>query len=176
MKPLDFVKEYYSYAKQSENETGVPALVQLAQAAIESGWGKHAPGNNFHGIKLGSWPKKKGQLLTTHEYFKDDKQGRRFPEVINITWSEKKQKFLYRVKDWFRKYNTPGESFEDHANLIRRLSRYAKAFDTDTPEDFVREVHRGGYSTSPTYSDFVIKVMKTIKNCIDEIEIKSSLE
>ena len=38
-------------AQASERATGVPALLSLAQWALESGWGEHAPGHNCFGIK-----------------------------------------------------------------------------------------------------------------------------
>src|SRR5690606_40882563 len=46
-------------------ETGVDPRIIIAQAAIETGWGAHAPGNNFFGIK--SHGKGGGQTLTTQE-------------------------------------------------------------------------------------------------------------
>ncbi len=39
------------HALAAQALTGVPASVSLAQAALESGWGRHAPGHNFFGIK-----------------------------------------------------------------------------------------------------------------------------
>lgn len=65
--PTDFVKLYYKNALQSEKDTGVPALVTLAQAGLESGWGKAAYGNNFFGIKAGSSWKGNIQKLKTWE-------------------------------------------------------------------------------------------------------------
>ena len=45
MSPKDFVKQFHPYAKQMEKETGFNAVAILTQAALESGWGKYAPGN-----------------------------------------------------------------------------------------------------------------------------------
>lgn len=169
MSPQEFVIKYIDEARQSEMNTGVPALVQLAQAAIESGWGKHAPGNNFHGIKRGNKPIEKCQLLTTTEYFKTPDKGSLFPEVISISWIEEKKRFKYKVKDWFRKYDRPAECFIDHAKILQ-LPRYKKAFDTSNPYDFIIEIGKGGYSTSPTYATYVMKVMKMIeKICGEEL-------
>ena len=63
--PVDFIKKYFVAAKQSEASTGVPALVTIAQAGIESAWGKSAPGNNFFGVKAGkSWTGETQKLKT----------------------------------------------------------------------------------------------------------------
>ena len=49
-----FVSQYISHANLVAEKTGVPALVTLAQAALESGWGEHAPNYNFFGMTAGS--------------------------------------------------------------------------------------------------------------------------
>ena len=46
-----FKEKYLPYAMESERKTGLSAIFILAQAALETGWGKHAPGNMFFGIK-----------------------------------------------------------------------------------------------------------------------------
>lgn len=51
MTPSEFVKTYYKYAKQTQDKTGIDARFILAQAALETGWGKSVPGNMFFGIK-----------------------------------------------------------------------------------------------------------------------------
>jgi len=51
MTPKEFIKKFYPFAKEVEQETEIPALAIMAQAALESGWGKSAIGNNLFGIK-----------------------------------------------------------------------------------------------------------------------------
>lgn len=65
--PTKFLFDNYKFAKESEAATGVPALVTLVQAALESGYGQHAPGNNFFGIKAGSSWTGNTQKLKTWE-------------------------------------------------------------------------------------------------------------
>ena len=85
MKVAEFVNAYLEDAKRSAANTGVPALLSLAQSALESGWSSAKPGNAMFGIKATSgWTGKK-QLLVTREVFADANQGGRFPEVISIT-------------------------------------------------------------------------------------------
>src|SRR6476660_7388079 len=58
-------------AVASENATACPAELQAAQCILETGWLKHAPGNNCFGIK--SYQGESGrQLLTTREWFTAD--------------------------------------------------------------------------------------------------------
>jgi peptidoglycan hydrolase FlgJ len=49
-----FVAKYMPYAKKTEAATGISAIFIVAQAALESGWGKHSIGNNVFGITAGS--------------------------------------------------------------------------------------------------------------------------
>jgi flagellar protein FlgJ len=146
-------------------KTGINHLFILAQAALESGWGERAPGNMFFGIKASKdTPAGKKQLLTTSEVFSDDKQGYRFPQVLSIT-KRADGKYLYKVKDWFRRYDTPGESFSDHAEFFFQNKRYAEALKVrDDPYKFAEAIAKAGYATATNYSATLKSVIKTIQN------------
>ena len=47
----DFKLKYKDAALAVEEQTGISHLFILAQAALESGWGQHAPRNMFFGVK-----------------------------------------------------------------------------------------------------------------------------
>jgi flagellar protein FlgJ len=51
MLPPDFIKKILPGAQACHRATSVPASITIAQAALESGWGERAPGNNLFGIK-----------------------------------------------------------------------------------------------------------------------------
>ena len=162
MKVAEFVNAYLEDAKRSEANTGVPALLSLAQSALESGWSSAKPGNAMFGVKAaGGWPGKK-QLLVTREVFVDRNQGARFPEVISIT-PRADGKFDYKVKDWFRAYDSPSESFDDHGKMLRSNARYAKCFETKDPREFARRIAAAGYATDPGYANSLIDVIATIE-------------
>ncbi|SHN45966.1 glycoside hydrolase family 73 protein [Chitinophaga sp. CF418] len=155
-----FFKLYYRGALQCERETGVPALVILAQAALESGWGEDVPGNMFFGIKADASWKGKRQLLTTREVHSS--KSVRYPEVISITRRDD-GKYDYRVKDWFRAYDTAAESFADHGRFLKENPRYKAAFNTTDPRKFVDAIAAAGYATDPNYG-------KTLKSIIKSLE------
>lgn len=160
----DFIDKYAQNAVDSMKTTQVPASVTLAQAALESGWGKHAPGFNFFGIKAGSsWTGKK-QLLTTHEIHSDnDKNKHNYPEVISITEftdSKGATKYKWKVKDNFRAYDSATDSFNDHGNFLVANKRYKKAFDyTNDSHQFIQEVAKAGYATDPNYASVLISIV-----------------
>lgn len=160
--PKQFVSNYYSFAKQTEGKTGIDARFTLAQAALESGWGKSAPGNMFFGVKASkNTPADQRQLLRTREVLKTNKVS--FPEIISIT-PRKDGKYEYVVKDWFRKYDTPEQSFTDHARFFFDNKRYAQALKVkNDPYKFAEEIAKAGYATEPNYAATLKSVIKTIE-------------
>ena len=162
MTPKEFIKKYKPYALETERKTGISALFILAQSALETGWGQHAPGNMMFGVKASvSTPAEKRQLVQTTEILATDKA--KFPFIISI---EKRPdgKFKYTVKDWFRRYDSPEESFTDHANLFMKNKRYAKALLVKSdPYKFAEEVAQAGYATEPTYAERLKGVIRTIE-------------
>lgn len=165
--PKQFVKSYLPFAKQSEDKTGISARFILAQAALETGWGTSAPGNMFFGVKanVNRVPEEKRQLVTTKEVL--SRSDVAFPLLISVT-PMNNGKYLYVVKDWFRKYDSPEESFTDHARFFLDNKRYAKALEVkDDPYRFADEVAKAGYATSPDYAKVLKSIIRTIeKNMI----------
>lgn len=145
MKPNEFLKYYLPYAVQNEKDTNVPAMVTLAQAALESGWGAHAPGNNFFGIKAGkSW---KGETQN------------------KMTWEVEKGVRVNKIQK-FRKYATPAECFKDHADVLKK--RFPLAFNYSDPIHFINAVqneHSYKYATDP---DYLRKMSTLIYMLMDE--------
>ena len=162
MTQKDFIKTYKPFALETERKTGISHLFILAQSALETGWGKRAPGNMMFGVKASiSTPLEKRQLVQTTEILSTDKA--KFPVFISI---EKRPdgRFKYIVKDWFRKYDSPEESFTDHANLFMNNKRYAKALLVRSdPYKFAEEVANAGYATEPTYAERLKGVIRTIE-------------
>ena len=165
MKPKEFITKFLPYALETERKTGISAIFILAQSALETGWGQHAPGNMMFGVKASvSTPAEKRQLVQTTEIRDTDKA--KFPVIISI---EKRPdgRYKYTVKDWFRKYDSPEESFTDHARLLLTNKRYAKALEVKSdPYKFAEEVAKAGYATEPTYAERLKGVIRTIERII----------
>ncbi|PXX96463.1 flagellar assembly peptidoglycan hydrolase FlgJ [Halomonas sp. LBP4] len=136
-------------ARAASRTTGVPAELILAQAALETGWGRHEiatrEGGNSHnlfGIKAGSGWQGPTTEVTTHEYL----DGRRT-----------------KVIDSFRVYDSFEAAFTDHARLIGDNPRYARVTAAPDAEQAARELQAGGYATDPAYADKLIAVMDTLE-------------
>ncbi len=127
-------------AVEAERQYGVPWQVTLAQAALESGWGKHAIGGyNIFGIK-GTGPA--GSVsIPTKEYV----NGR----YITITAK-------------FAKYNNFHEAVVLHGKLFHNgyYNKAIAAFAKDrSPVNFAKNIH-GIYATSPVYANTLISIMQ----------------
>ncbi|GIM60065.1 hypothetical protein CAPN008_01150 [Capnocytophaga canis] len=160
-----FVEKYKEFALATEQKTGIKAVFTLAQAGLESGWGKSAPGNMFFGVKATkSTPKDKRQLLRTTEVLSSPNVA--FPEIISVS-PLPSGKYRYVVKDWFVKYDSPEESFTDHANFFLRNKRYAKALVVKSdPYKFAEEIAKAGYATAPNYAESLKKTIQVIEKYV----------
>lgn len=141
-----FLNSVAAPARQGDKELGVPASVTLAQAILESGWGRSkltANDKNYFGIKCFS---KGPYAVGCHDYVTNecDKAGKCFSTTAT-----------------FRVYKTATDSFRDHAAFLRNLKRYAKAFDyPKNPNQFAAEIHKAGYATDPNYTTKLVSLMK----------------
>lgn len=144
MTPEQFVAANLQFAKNAEAENGVPHLVALAQSALESGWGKKAPGNNLFGIRADkSWTGEK-VAITTKEFI----GGK-----------------MVTLKDqMFRAYPTTEGSFKDWGRFLRVNPRYRSAFlVTDDPYAFARAIAAAGYATDPEYATKLVSMINSVK-------------
>ena len=162
MKARKFINDYIAFAKETEKKTGIDFRFILAQSALETGWGDKVVGNMMFGVKASkSTPDNKKQLITTREVLSEINNN--FPQVISIT-KRSDGKYTHIVKDWFRKYDSPEESFTDHAKFFLENKRYAKALEfRNDPYRFAEEVAKAGYATDPNYANSLKAVIKSVE-------------
>ena len=138
----DFVNKYKAYAINTQNKYAVPYEVTLAQEALESGYGKHAPNFNFFGIKYtGRYGGK--QSLDTLEY---------------------RAGAMVKVKQDFETFSGPEQAFNAHADTLRRV--YPAAFNYTDPYKFAEKLTSGTlkYATDPNYNEKISKLITQIRS------------
>ena len=139
MTPAEFIAAIAPAAQASAAVTGVPASFTIAQAALESGWGKRTPGNNLFGIKADkSWQGCR-VAVPTHEFI----DGR----YVAVTAD-------------FRAYPGWQGCMDDHGAFLRDNDRYKPCFGTTDGEEFARRVAAAGYATDPDYAGKLIATMR----------------
>lgn len=167
MTPSLFVKRFYSDALKCQTVTGIHPVACLTQAALESLWGDIAPGFRYFGIKDTDGVNGNEQLLTTTEY--SSRSNYPFPNIISVTPVNiaGKKMFKYKIKDYFRKYNSPADSFIDHCNFFVTNPRYNKAMTVASDYNkFFDEISAAGYATAPNYAANLKSIAKTIAKYI----------
>lgn len=169
----EFVSTYYPAALASQKTTQVPALVTLAQAAIESNLGANAYGNNFFGIKADKFWTGQTQLLRTWECGKTGdpvKDGIKDQVIAIYPPGDSRgicgKLYSYRVYGKFRKYSNPEEGFYDHGIFLRINKRYANAFNYTDPKLFTNEIAKAGYATAPNYAQAVNSIIDDMSKIV----------
>jgi flagellar protein FlgJ len=143
--PRDFVSRVWPHAVEAAAEIGVPPHFLVAQAALESGWGRHeprradgSPSYNLFGIKAGrQWS---GEVVSapTDEYI----DGQRLRQV-----------------ERFRAYDSYGDAFRDYARLIAGSPRYAAVVGAGSGMEFAKQLQQAGYASDPMYADKLARII-----------------
>lgn len=165
MDKLKFVKLYLADARKCQSLTGIDAVAQLAQCAVETGWGDKIVNNNMFGIKWSKGNTCDRKLVKTHETL-NSPNYKTFPVIHSVT-KLPNGKYSYFVEDWFRAYASPTDSFADHCNFFIQNPRYAKALSVKADGvKFLHEVTAAGYATGEGYENLLVSVYKSIQKVI----------
>ena len=137
-------------AEAAAEKIGVDPRYLVAQAALETGWGKSIirtrdgeSSHNLFGIKShNSWEGDSARVLTT-EY----RGGKAVKEAAS-----------------FRAYDSYAHSFDDYVSFLQGNGRYEKALaSTDKPEQFARELQKAGYATDPQYARKIAQIARQMQ-------------
>jgi peptidoglycan hydrolase FlgJ len=144
--PQEFINQVKPYAEKAAAALHIGVDVVLAQAALETGWGKHlihdASGENsfnlFNIKASGDW------------------QGKR----ISVSSLEHKDGLMQQERSAFRCYDNLQHSFADYVSLIKDNPRYenARAAGLDSAE-YANALQKSGYATDPEYAQKIKKII-----------------
>lgn len=161
----DYIRKMAPYAIATQKLTKVPADVNLLISAVESGFGKHAINNNYHGIKADRSWHGDFSLVKTPECSPTGNTNSFHAEVLSVVpphgsgdfaACSNKGDYTVWINDKFRKYSTPAASFLDFAHFLQTQSRYKPAFDyTDDSKEFGKYILLHGYSTAQYVDTFL---------------------
>lgn len=134
-RPSNFYTNIYNSILSAARKQGAPhpevlARLGAAQSANETGWGKHAPGQNYFGIKGPG-----GRYAT-----KEMVDGR----TVGTTAS-------------FRGYPSMQESAKDYVRLMSK-PRYSDVYSAETPREAIAAQARSGYASDRAYGSKLAKI------------------
>ena len=141
-----FIDKMRPHAEAVAQAVGIPVAYLLAQAGLETGWGRSLPkaangetSYNLFGIKAGTrWKGAVAQAPTT--------------EVVAGE--------AVKTSGRFRAYGSFTEAFQDFANLLRDSARYAGVMSKiGSARAYAEGLQRAGYATDPDYG---AKLARTI--------------
>ena len=150
--PAEFIATMLPMAEKAAARLGVEPRFLVAQAALETGWGKsmirQKDGSNSHnlfGIKATGWQGASATVTTT--------------EYVNGKAT--------RERAGFRAYDSFEQSFNDYVRLLESNGRYSKAIQvagtTGDSERFVNELQRAGYATDPQYARKINQIARKVQ-------------
>jgi flagellar protein FlgJ len=142
-----FLEKLAGSAQATAASLGLSPHLLLAQAALETGWGRKAikaltgqESYNLFGIKAGKQWSGDTVAITTTEYTNGVPQ---------------------KKVDTFRAYGSYAESFADYAKLLKQ--RYGDAIASGaTAEGFGKALQAKGYATDPNYAQKIARVAQCV--------------
>lgn len=151
----EFVNRVWPHAVEASRATGIPAHFMVAQAALETGWGKAelrrtdgSASHNLFNIKAGS---------------------RWSGQTVDLPVTEYANGRAYTEKSRFRVYESYEHGFRDYANLLRNNPRYAAVLGAKDAEAFAQGLQKAGYATDPMYADKLTRIIggATLRNALE---------
>ena len=138
----EFVEQIAKYVKKYAYVYGIEVHSPIiAQAILESGWGKSTLASKYHnyfGLKCGSrWKGKSVNMLTKEEY-----------KVGTMT----------SIRDNFRVYDSMEDGVKGYFEFIN-TSRYSNLKGVKSPEEYALRIKFDGYATSSKYVDNIMRVI-----------------
>ncbi len=158
--PQEFAQHLWPLAKAAAKKLGVAPEVVLAQAALETGWGKKITQSSSG--------------ANSHNLFNIKADGRWDGERVSVPTLEYRDGVAVRESAQFRAYDSYEESFADFVSFIKSSPRYQSALAVaDDGRSFTRELSAAGYATDPEYSNKIMNIAdgEPLRNALESIKI-----
>ena len=136
-------------AEKAAARLGVDPHYLVAQAALETGWGKSIIRN--------------GDGTSSYNLFGIKSHGQWQGESASVMTSEYRDGVRQQERASFRSYDSFEQSFDDYVDFLHRNGRYAQALKrTESGDVFFRELQAAGYATDPRYASKVSQIARKL--------------
>ncbi len=139
----DFIEQLGSAAQKTYSEYKILPSMTVAQAILESGWGKSSLSAlyyNFFGMKADSSYTGESVVLRTGE------------EVNGI---------MITVNGTFRVYHSFEEGIEGYYQFITGYERYSNLIGETDYKESCRKIQADGWATASNYADYLISLIES---------------
>ncbi len=141
----DFVNALWSSAKEAASLLGTDPKFLLAQAALETNWGKSI------------LPMITGQSTNNLFNIKADKSWDAPSTQVNAV--EYEDGLMVKNKSKFRAYDSYKDSFTDYVQFLKNNSRYEEALKhASNPQQFAQQLQKANYATDVNYSEKIMQI------------------
>ncbi len=158
--PEDFVTRLWPHAVDAARELNVDPRAIIAQAALETGWGKsvirHEDGTSSHNLF---------NIKADHRWDGDK---------VNIQTLEYRDGVAAKERAWFRAYDSFEESFADYVGFLRANPRYQHALESGPDiAVFSERLQQAGYATDPAYASKIQRIAdgEIIGSAVTELKL-----
>lgn len=138
----NFIKTVGTLARADMQKSKILASLTIAQAILESGWGKSGltvKANALFGIKANRWTGKVYSCATKECY-----DGKTYTNTTAC----------------FRAYGSWAESVADHSAFLCGLRRYRAVIGETNYKKACRAIKAAGYATAPNYAESLISLIE----------------
>lgn len=146
--PEAFVNHINEHAHRAAKALGVAPQALVAQAALETGWGRHVihSGNGDSSFNLFN--------IKADQRWQGDR--------INVSTLEYRHGLPRQERADFRRYDSFEDSFADYVDFLRDNPRYQEALAVGENADrYVDALQDAGYATDPAYAEKLKTIMRT---------------
>ena len=148
--PQAFARSLRAVAERTGKKLGVDPTVLIAQAALETGWGKHVVSD--------------GEGRSSISFFNIKASGTWAGSEVSATTVEYKNGVPKTGVASFRSYKNAEESFADYAQLLEKTPRYENALKKGAvPQAYAAELQKAGFATDPHYAEKVARIAEQIQ-------------
>jgi flagellar protein FlgJ len=139
----EFTENLFEMAKGAAEKLGVEPDILLAQAALETGWGKKISASGDR---------------SSLNLFNIKADKRWSGDSIKVATMEVRDGVAVKEVAAFRAYRSAEHSFNDYVDFIANSPRYEGALQSDNSDAYIRNLSAAGYATDPDYADKVLRI------------------
>ena len=144
--PEEFIETVWNDAHNAGKKLNLDPEILVAQAALETGWGKFAV--------------RDGSGISSNNLFNIKADSRWSGPRMNKETTEYVQGMAKQENAMFRAYESISASFDDYVSFLQGSERYQKAISNgDNSAKFLRELQSAGYATDPKYAEKIENIM-----------------